>query len=396
MRILSISHVALTTYDFSGGFGGAAFQKPTSELIKMGCDVQVIAPVPLAPFPINHFSNKWLIYSNIPMFEKIEGVNVFHPRYLSFPKAFMSYCAGYLMFIGIKKLVRSVYNEKQFDLIHAHNVYPDGYAGLLLSLDYQKPLIVSARGTDLDITAERNKLCVKQLKSVLTQSKAVIAPSPRLSRTLKEKFGLEGVNISNGIDVDEIDLEGANEKQRDERIVLLSACTLIRTKGIDLNLKALKILTERYRNLIYYIIGDGPEKNNLQELVRALDLENYVEFCGTLTHGDVLKYMAKCNIFTMPSWQETFGLVYLEAMASGKPVIGCKGQGMDNIILDERVGLLAEPKDVTTLVQALDFLINNPNEAAIMGLRGRKLVIDKYTHKKNAELTMKLYQKILN
>jgi len=102
------------------------------------------------------------------------------------------------------------------------------------------------------------------------------------------------------------------------------------------------------------------------------------------------------DIFSLLSWREGFGVVYLEAMAHGKPVIGCQGEGIEDVIAHGKNGLLVKPRDIDSLVEALDFLLSHPEEAKAMGERARKLVLENYTWEKNAEKTIKVYKEVLN
>ncbi len=142
--------------------------------------------------------------------------------------------------------------------------------------------------------------------------------------------------------------------------------------------------------------GDGPQRQYLKNLVLNLGLEKNVKFIGHLSNENVMEYMSICDLFTLPSYQETLGLVYLEAMAHGKPVIGVKGQGIDGIVEHKRNGMLVEPKDIDSLVEGMEYLINHPQEARNMGERAKKLVLENYTWEKNAEKTIKIYKEALN
>jgi glycosyltransferase involved in cell wall biosynthesis len=178
--------------------------------------------------------------------------------------------------------------------------------------------------------------------------------------------------------------------------ILLSVSRLIKTKGIDFNIYALKSLVNKHKNLLYIIVGDGPERYNLEKLVQLLDLTKYVRFAGAMPYDKVMEYMAICEVFTLPSWQETFGLVYIEAMAHGKPVIAVQGQGVDGIVVHGETGLLVKPRDINSLVEALDFLLSHPDEARAMGERAREVVLANYTWEKNAEKTIAVYREVLN
>ena len=170
---------------------------------------------------------------------------------------------------------------------------------------------------------------------------------------------------------------------------------LIRTKGVELNIRAVKKLVDRFENILYVVVGSGPKREALEQLIRSLGLAEHVRFIGQLPHEKAMEYMAACEIFTLPSWQETFGLVYIEAMAHAKPVIAVQGQGVDGIVVHGKTGLLVKPRDVDSLVEALDFLLSHPEEAQAMGERARRLVLENYTWKKNAEKTMVIYHEVL-
>jgi len=154
-------------------------------------------------------------------------------------------------------------------------------------------------------------------------------------------------------------------------------------------------LINKYPDLKYQIIGDGPEKNRLKKLAADLGINRQVEFLGRLGHKEVLKYMAKADIFSLPSWNEGFGVVYIEAMVQGKPVIGCKGEGIEDFVEDGKTGMLVEPKDVDSLVQTIDYLLSNPDETWAIGKRARKFVLENYTWDKNAEKTIKVYKEVI-
>jgi glycosyltransferase involved in cell wall biosynthesis len=393
MKILEITHLYPVYYDL---FAGIAIHKQIKTLKSKGCEVLVISPIPWTPFPIKYMSNKWKKYSKIPCYNTIEGIKVFHPRYLSFPKAYFLASSGIHMHYSIKKLVEKLWHVFPFDLIHAHMVLPDGYAGMLLSMDYNKPLIVTIRGMDIDYNAKNNLRCFKSMIRVFNKASQIISPSIQLSNKLKYNFNIIPININNGIDPKEIYCGKSKlyQKYRNCRI-LLSVSRLLKSKGIDYNLYAIKKLITKFKRIVYLIVGDGSQCKYLKNLVRDLDLIKNVEFIGHLSHEKVMEYMSICEIFSMPSWQETFGLVYAEAMAHGKPIVGCEGQGVDGIVKNGETGMLAKPKDVDSLVEALNYLLSNPNKAKSMGERARKLVLENYTWEKNAEKTINIYKEAI-
>lgn len=394
MKVLQISHLYPVPYD---RLYGIAIHKQIKALLDRGCEARVMAPTAWTPFPIKYMTGKWRAYSKVPRYEIIDDVEVFYPRFVTFPKAFFFASSGVRMYYGLRKSTRELRRDFDFDLIHAHMVLPDGYAGMLLSQAYNKPLVVTVQATDLDITAKRNVSCLKSVQRVLGEADAIISPSPRLSEVLHYVYGIIPRTIGYGIDPVTDIYSGSSDlwdRYRDRRI-LLSASRLIPTKGIDLNLYALKALVSRYGDLLYLIIGDGPIRQELEQLVTNLDLKKYVEFIGQLPHRQVMEYMSICKIFSMPSWQETFGLVYIEAMAHAKVVIGVRGQGVDGIVEHGKTGMLVKPRDVDSLVEALDFLLSHPEEARAMGERACRLVLENYTWERCAQQTLQLYKGVV-
>ncbi len=113
-----------------------------------GVFVQVVAPVPYFPSWIT--SSRWEKYGLLPREEKIENLSVHHPRYPLLPGLLMP-LHGFLMFVGSLLLVRRLHRQFRFDCIDAHYVYPDGFAGVLLGKVLSLPLVVSARGTDINV-----------------------------------------------------------------------------------------------------------------------------------------------------------------------------------------------------------------------------------------------------
>jgi glycosyltransferase involved in cell wall biosynthesis len=166
--------------------------------------------------------------------------------------------------------------------------------------------------------------------------------------------------------------------------------------ALDVLIKGAKIVQNQgYRDIHFVLIGDGPESRTLRALARRLSIEDRVEFVGRVPHIRALQYIAAADVFSLPSWSEGFGIVYLEAMACGKPVIACRGEGPEDFVQHGKTGLLVKPRDVDSLVEALDFLLSNPEEAWAMGERARKVVLENYTWEKNVEKIVKLYKELL-
>jgi len=396
VKVLTISHMYPSS---SNKIYDPIVHELVKTLAKQNTEVRV-SPVPWASFPINYFSSKWMAYSKIPYEAEIEGIQVYYPRYFVFPHSVLFTSSGVRMYKGIKKTVENIYKNFEFDLIHANVALPDGYAAMRLSKVYKKPFLVTIHGQDLQQTIFRNERCKKHVEDVINCSNKTIVVSNKLEEIAKKELKIHEEKISvipNGVNADTICTESFNLKQKYKgKKIILSVSNLIKTKGIDLNIKAIAQLIKKYPNLIYLVIGGGAERKSLENLAYTSGVQDYVKFLGQLPHRVVMRYMSICDIFSLPSWNEAFGVVYVEAMAHSKPVIGCEGEGIDGIIVNERNGMLVKSRDIDSIVEAVDYLLSHPKEANAIGERARKLVLENYTWDKVAEKTIAIYKEILS
>jgi hypothetical protein len=396
MKILIISHMYPSSFN---KVEGIFVKQQAEELKKQGYEVKVMSPVLWAPFPIKHLSKKWKGYSQVPLEIKENGIEVYYPRYLTFPKALFFTSSGKRMYWGIRGVVAKIYEDFKFDIIHSHVALPDGYAGMKIAKNYKKPLIVTIHGQDFQQTIYKSRKCQKIIKRVVNFSKKTIVVSDKLKNIGLNKLKINFqklIVISNGINTEDIYVKESNliERYRGKKIIL-SVSHLIKIKGIDLNIKAIARLIGKYSNIVYLIIGDGKQRKNLKNLAKNLNITNNVKFLSQLSHDKAMEYMSICDIFSLPSWNEAFGVVYIEAMAHGKPVVACKEEGIDGIIKHEETGLLEKPKDSDAIVKAIDFLLSNPRKAQKIGEKAKKLVLENYTWQKNAEKTSKIYKNVI-
>ncbi len=401
MKVLIISHMYPSQFN---EVSGIFVHELVKALVNKEIEVRVISPLPKVFFPLNHLKPKWKFYYKVKHKDKFEGIDVYYPRYLAFPRSLFFETSGIRMYNDVRKLVNEIYNEFKFDLIHANVALPDGYVAMKLSKQFKVPFLVTIHGQDLHWTIFRNKKARKFVEEVINNSVKTILVSKKLKEIADKELNLLNRKLSvipNGVNPTEICISDSVselelKQEYDGKIIILSIANLIKRKGIDLSIRAISTLKKRLPNLIYLIGGDGPERNNLEKLVYDLDLGGCVKFLGKLSHRSVMEYMSICNVFLLPSWKEAFGVVYVEAMAHGKPVIGCQGEGIDGIIINGYNGMLVKPHDVDSIVEAIDYLISNPEDAELMGKRAQKLVLENYTWEKVAEKTIEIYKEIIN
>jgi glycosyltransferase involved in cell wall biosynthesis len=189
-----------------------------------------------------------------------------------------------------------------------------------------------------------------------------------LSQYLKERYGLLGLPEP---EIVPFSVDGARFKPIDEDIVnenraskqdksarLLFIGSIIKEKGVSDLLQALKILHDSGRRVTLSIIGDGKDASRFHKLANELTINHMIEWKGLVDNQDLPDMLHKADIFVMPSWHDTFGVVYVEAMACGLPIVATRCGGPDSFITDE-IGKLVPVKSPNHLAQAIGEMIDS-------------------------------------
>ena len=165
------------------------------------------------------------------------------------------------------------------------------------------------------------------------------------------------------------------------RQVILTVSHLVRRKGHANVIRALPRVLEKVPEAIYLIVGRGPEDDNLRKLAQTLGILDRVVFAGFVSNEEIPLYYNVCQVFIMPSYEikeegdvEGFGIVFLEANACGKPVIGGRSGGVVDAVVDGETGLLVDPLNTEEISVALVKLLTDESLAERLGQRGRKRV----------------------
>jgi glycosyltransferase involved in cell wall biosynthesis len=392
MKVLVISHMYPSIFN---EVTGIFVHEQVKVLVAKGIEVQVVSPVPWVPFPINYLSYKWKNYSNIPKRTVYEEINVWHPRYLSFPRSWFFASSGQRMYLGIRELVTKIYRDFQFDLIHAHTLMPDGFAGILVRKKIGIPLIVTIHGSDLLIYPYRNKLIFSHSLKVLKKASRFITVSYQLKNKCYNEFNVSEKKIKvipNGYDHKTFNFKP--KKKVNDQLVILFVGNIIKAKGIFDLLDAIKIIRKLdqniYQKISWVIVGKGADMEEFKKRLNTFNIINDIKVVGQVPHEKISKYMKNADFVILPSWSEGLPATLVEAMGCGLPIIATKVGGIPEII-NKDIGILVDPKNPEELAKGI---IN-----AISKDWNRKLISEytkRYTWEKNAEKTIKMYKEALN
>ena len=203
----------------------------------------------------------------------------------------------------------------------------------------------------------------------------VITTSRYSAERLKQLYG---VSREPCVVPEMIDLSAWREVLRQEsrapdtaRFVVLCVCRLYRRKRIDLLLRAAAELRARIPRFELRIAGEGPELNKLKRLWRSLQLGPAVQWLGTLDRRELAREYGRCDVFCLPSVQEGFGIVFLEAMAASRPIVAARAAAAPEVVPH---ALLVEPESYGGLAEALETLYRRPDLRRSIAATGAALV----------------------
>lgn len=394
IKVLVISHLFPNPYKT---FLGIAVYDRIMELSKH-FEVKVIAPVPWAP-KFKYF-NPYYEYCQIPFREKINGIEIFHPRYFTLPKTYLYSLDGLSYFLAINNLVKQIYKKWRFQLIDAHQSFPDGFNATLIAkkLNPRPRVVTTIHGADV-FGLQRFSPRRWMVKSGILNSNAIIADSLNTKRRIN--LVTEGVEVNiipTGITLKkEIEpLPGEITKKLRGRLVILTVGYLIKRKGHRYVILALKRLVKKYRNLIYLIVGEGPQKAELEKLVLENNLGEHVIFTGGIPNSQIPACYLASDIFILPSWDEALGVVYMEAMSYSKPVIGCLGEGAQELIDNNINGFLIQAKNVEQTKETLERLAKNSKLRLKVGKLAKEKAYREFTQDHRMRQQKKLFLKVLD
>ena len=321
-------------------------------------EAQVVAPVPWFPFKHERFGS-YASMAATPRYEVRHGIVVHHPRYLLPPKVGQN-IAPYVLAAGalptIRRLQRAGFD---FDLIDAHFLYPDGVAASIIARRLGKPLVCTARGSDINLykTYARPRRLIQQ---TLQASSANIGVSADLVRQMIE-LGAPADKchvIRNGVDLQRFAIVDQADARRQLRIdhaglLLLSVGNLVELKGHDLVIRMLEALPQA--RLV--IVGSGPELSALRALAESIGLAGRVLFAGQQPNESMKTWFSAADALVLASSREGWPNVLLESMACGTPVVATRVNGTPEVVTSPSAGRLAESRDVPNLLDALRSLL---------------------------------------
>ena len=349
---------------------------------------KVVAPVPWFPSGKAQFG-EYALHARCPRSETRNGVEVLHPRYPLLPKIGMS-IAPFLLALAVRPVVERLLELFPFDLIDAHYFFPDGVAAALLGRRFRKPVVITARGTDVTLIP-RYRLPRAMVQWAANQARGLIT----VSRSLKEELARLGIPadqitvLRNGVDLDLFRPMDRLQVRRDvgfSKFTLLSVGHLVPRKAHDLVIRALALLPM----VDLVIIGNGPERAALAALAARLSLLNRVRFVEALPQAELVKYYAAADALVLVSTREGWANVLLEALACGTPVVASDVASAPDLIKCPEAGMLVRNRTPQEVARAIQHLRTHcPNRNAT------RLYAEQFSWAPTTEGQLELFNRIL-
>jgi glycosyltransferase involved in cell wall biosynthesis len=288
------------------------------------------------------------------------------------------------------------------DIVHTHLLHADLFAipvAWLMRFPGKRPAIISSRHNDDAFRVQPYQRFLNHLLWRITDAGIAISEAVR-----RFSIEVEGVRpdrihtIYYGYQTEQHDSAALRREVREElgvapeQTVIGMVCRLIEQKGIPHGIRAFGQIAEHFPDARLLIVGEGKLRPSLEAQVKELKLEDRVRFLGWRADG--ARVMAGFDIFLMPSLWEGFGLVMLEAMAHGLPIIGSAVSAIPEVVVNGETGLLVLPRDEPGLADALAMLLHDAPLRKHMGLMGLERLETQFSVAKMVDETAALYEKL--
>jgi glycosyltransferase involved in cell wall biosynthesis len=303
-------------------------------------------------------------------------------------------CEGRIDWKALRE-IRSQIRERAIDVVHAHGYKADLYAYIAARRE-RKPVVATCHnwrevGSALRVYNRLDRMALKRFDAIAAVSDAVAG-----------KLRLAGVpagrirTVPNGIDARAFEEAAAGGPAAGSSLnspVIGVVGRLDLQKGFEHLFEAVRGLRESHRGLKVVIVGEGPDRAEIEAMVRKLGLEDQVTLVGQ--RSDMPAVYAGMDIFVLPSLNEGLPMTVLEAMAASRPVVATRVGAIPKVVEDGQTGLLVEPGDVFGLRGAIYRLLSNPDLRRRLGQQARARVLQHYTSDIMALRYAELYQQVL-
>lgn len=345
----------------------------------------VLAPVPWFPSANARFG-AYAAFARTPRAEMRHGLEVRHPRYVVIPKLGMS-VAPLLLALALLPEVRAARRRNpELALIDSHFLYPDGVAACLVGGWLGLPVLMTARGSDVNLYS-RYAVPRAWIRWAIARAARVVTVSEALRRSVLGLGGEPGkvVTLRNGVDLDRFrpgDRTAARSRLGISGPMLLSVGNLLEIKGHHLVIEAMAALP----GVTAVIAGDGPLRARLATLAREHGVGDRVRLLGNVPQAELVELYNAADVLVLASSREGMPNVVLESLACGTPVIATAVGGIPELLDAPEAGRLLGERTASALVDAVAGLFAAPPDRARVAAHGARFSWEPVITKLAAEI----------
>ena len=345
-------------------------------MFRVGQHLPICVVAPVAWFPFQSFIRRRRpgFRPEAPGDEVQQGIDVFHPRYLSFPGTLKSLDGLFMSICCLPRLI-ALKRQGRLDILDAHFAYPDGYAATWLGRWLKRPVTITLRGTE---TRHLASAILKPLVlTALHRARWVFAVSSSL-RLAAIAHGSEASKIEvvgNGVDIAKfspVDKQVARARLglKPDAKVLVTVGGLVERKGFHRVIAALPDILKKFPDTTYLIIGgpsaEGDWTSKLQQLVAEQGLGGSVKFLGSIPPDQLSIPLSAADVFVLSTRNEGWANVLLEAMACGLPVVATDVGGNSEVVSNAELGKIVPFDDHSALVSVIVQCLAHPWDKAVI------------------------------
>lgn len=346
-----------------------------------------------------------LDFPGAPIYEELNGIKVYrastelgHPNFLTWAFLFNHF---------LEKKLAGVSRNVDFDVVHVHD-WLTGFAGISFKHQMQKPLISTIHGTEIGRAQglhNPDSLTIDGIEWWTTyEANKIIVTSASMKAEIQGHFHLPPEKIEivpNGIDtkrynasVDQSAVKGRYGVHPDEKLVLCVG-RLVPQKGIEYLIRAVSRIAERYPEAKFIIVGEGWLRGHLEYIARSTGHQWKITFTGWVPDQELIALLNSADALVVPSIYEPFGIVALEGMAAGVPVVASDVGGLAEIVEHEHTGILAYSRSPESIAWAVGRVLSDPDHSKEMVQNAQEMVQKTYSWEAIAMKTAKIYKEVV-
>ncbi len=268
-----------------------------------------------------------------------------------------------------RRIEENIPSINAFDTIHAHTLFSDGGTAYLLKQKYGINYVVSIRNTDIHVFYKYGLHLRPFIYKVLKNASAIVFISHAyqkktfdlLPSKIVELIRDKSKVIPNGIDEKWFNLAPVVKSESPNKLRLLFTGSLDKNKNLSSVLKLGTLLQSENVDFYLNVAGDGPLFDQCRLKTKQMGLDNRVKFHGNISKEELICIADNSDVFILPSYKETFGISYIEAMSRGLPIIYTRNEGVDGYFPEGKVGYSTDPDDIIEMKDRLNLIVKDYN-----------------------------------